>query len=63
LEYVTVAQAARILGLSEATIRGRIREGLWPSYRLGERSYRLDLDEIKKLTKAAIKTKQDKDVE
>jgi len=63
MDYATVAEAARIFGLSEATIRGRIREGLWPSYRLGERSYRLDLDEIRNLTKAAIKSKQDKDSE
>ena len=63
MEYATVAEAARILGLSEATIRGRIREGLWPSYRLGERSYRLDLDEIRNLTKAAANKKQEKNTE
>ena len=63
MEYVTVAQAARILGLSEATIRERIREGLWPSYRLGERSYRLDLDEIRNLTKASANQKIEKNNE
>jgi len=63
MEYATVAEAARIFGLSEATIRGRIREGLWPSYRLGERSYRLDLDEIRNLAKAAANKKQEKNTE
>jgi len=63
MEYTTVAEAARILGLSEATIRVRIREGRWPSYRLGERSYRLDLDEIRNLAKAAANKKQEKNTE
>ena len=50
---VSAQKAAEELGLSIATVRGKIRDGEWPVYQLGAKSTRLDLDEIKKITRRA----------
>lgn len=46
---VTIAEAARQLGVSPNHIRGMIRCQRWPFYRLGPKSMRVDIDEIKSL--------------
>ena len=46
---VNLSEASRILGISTQSIRRRIKNGEWPSYRLGPKSLRLDLSEIKSL--------------
>ena len=46
MPFVSVPEAAKILGLSPATIRVRIKAGEWPYYSLGKRSIRLNLDEV-----------------
>ena len=41
-EYMSVGEAASILGLSERTIRDRIKEGKIPAYKnKGEKSYQI----------------------
>src|SRR5262245_56516290 len=49
MKFVSVPELAEILALSAATVRTRIKSGEWPHYGLGERSIRLDVDEIKQL--------------
>ena len=48
---VSVARAAEELDLSTETIRRNIRSGRWPAIRLGPKSIRLDLAEIRALAK------------
>ena len=54
---VSVTRAAEELDLSAETIRRNIRSGRWPAIRLGPKSTRLDLDEIRALAKP-FETKQ-----
>ena len=49
MKLVSVPELASILNLSAATVRSRIKSGEWPFYPLGERSIRVDVDEIKTL--------------
>ena len=51
MQYESIPKSAKILRMSVATVRARIKEGKWPCYRLGKRSIRLDLDEIRKLAR------------
>ncbi len=53
MQMASVPKIAKALELSPATVRSRIEAGIWPCYRLGRRSIRLDLDEIRKLTRRA----------
>ncbi len=46
MRLVSVSEAAETLGLSEETVRARLKAGTWRSYRFGDRSVRIDLDEI-----------------
>jgi hypothetical protein len=48
----SISDVARELSCSEQTVRQKIALGLWPSYRLGPKSTRLDVDEIKKIAAA-----------
>jgi len=52
MHFVTVSEAAEALGLSEATVRNRLRAGNWPCYRFGDRSIRLKLEEIMDLSRS-----------
>lgn len=52
MQLVSIPELARILNLNAATIRSRIKSGEWPSYMLGERSTRVDVDEIKTLLRS-----------
>ena len=53
MDYVSIPKAAKILNVSAATIRTAIKNGGLPAYILGKRTVRLDLDEIRKLTRTA----------
>jgi excisionase family DNA binding protein len=55
MEYVSIARAAKVLGLSVATIRNRLRSGVWPCHRFGERAIRINLDELASLTRCDSK--------
>lgn len=46
---VTLAQAAEALSLHERTIRRYIAQGRITGYRIGQRSLRVDLDEVEAL--------------
>lgn len=50
---VTVTQGAKELGVSIEHIRRQIRAGRWPHYRLGPKSTRIDIDEIRSLGRFA----------
>jgi len=50
-ELDTIAGIARRFQISKETVRRRIRANEWPVYVLGERSFRLDINEIKALIK------------
>lgn len=45
-KYVTLAQAADILGQSVKTVRRRISDGTLPAYRVGPRSIRLRVEDL-----------------
>ncbi len=49
----SVARASKKLGVCKEHTWRQIRAGLWPSYRLGKRATRIDVDEIKNLTRLA----------
>jgi excisionase family DNA binding protein len=51
MEYVSIARAAKVLGLSVATIRNRLRSGVWPCHRFGERAIRINLAELAALSR------------
>ena len=51
MEYVSITQAAKVLGLSVSTIRNRLRSGVWPCHRFGERTIRIDLNELAAFTR------------
>ncbi len=46
MKYVTLAQAADILGQSVKTVRRRISDGTLPAYRVGPRSIRLRIEDL-----------------
>lgn len=46
-----VSQGAKELDVSTEHARRMIRKGLWPIYRLGKKAIRIDVEEIKKLTR------------
>lgn len=46
---VNVTSASKELGCSTEHIRRQIRAGHWPSYQLGKKGTRIDVDEIKAL--------------
>lgn len=48
-EWVTIATAAKRLGLSIKSIRRRIADGTLPAYRVGPRLIRLDAEDIDRL--------------
>ncbi len=49
----SVTRASKELGVCTEHTRRQIRAGLWPCYRLGKKATRIDVDEIKKLTRLA----------
>ncbi len=55
MPYVSIPQAGKILNLSPATIRARIKNGEWPHYPFGKRSIRLDIDELKDMARLSAK--------
>ena len=55
MEYMSIAGAAKVLGVSVSTIRNRIREGVWPCHRFGERAIRINLDELAAFTRCQPK--------
>ena len=46
---LSIAQASKELGLSPGHIRKQIKSGRWPSYRLGDKALRVDVEEIRAL--------------
>jgi excisionase family DNA binding protein len=48
---LNVTQAAKELGVSTETVRRNIRAGHWPFYRLGPKTTRVDVEEIRALGK------------
>ena len=55
---MTVRQAALELNISEETIRRNIKDNVWPFFLLGGKSFRVDVDEIKALGKAAAQARK-----
>jgi excisionase family DNA binding protein len=47
VRYVTVAEAAALLRLSDSTIRRRLESGNISGYRFGERSIRIPASELR----------------
>lgn len=46
---VTITQGARELGVSVEHMRRQLRTGRWPSYKLGPKATRVDVEEIRNL--------------
>jgi hypothetical protein len=51
MELLKIKPAAKRLKLSEMHFRNLIRDRQWPTYNLGPKGLRVDLDEILKLTR------------
>jgi len=56
----SIARASRELDVCKAHTRKQIREGVWPAYRLGKRALRVDVSEIRKITRAAALAEKEK---
>ncbi len=56
---VSVSIGARELGLSVEHLRNMIKAGRFPSYKLGPRATRVDVDEIKNLGKLSTEGKSE----
>lgn len=52
MRLLSIPKAAKELNLCSATIRTRVKRGDWPCYPFGEKSIRVDLDEIRKLLRS-----------
>ncbi|MBI3001318.1 MAG: helix-turn-helix domain-containing protein [Deltaproteobacteria bacterium] len=46
-----ISQAAKELGVSTETVRRNLRAGRWPYYKLGPKTTRVDVEEIRALGK------------
>jgi len=57
MRLVSIPTFAQMANLNAATVRSRIKSGDWPFYRLGERSIRVDVDEIRTLLRSPVKEK------
>jgi excisionase family DNA binding protein len=54
---VTILEVAKELKVSDRHVRRMIAEGKYPFYRIGDRAVRLDLEEIKSVSRAlAVKS-------
>ncbi|BBX69021.1 helix-turn-helix domain-containing protein [Mycolicibacterium psychrotolerans] len=51
---VNVTQAAEYAGCSVRTLRGLIAAGKLPVYRIGPKTYRVDLDELDNLMRSGV---------
>lgn len=51
MKLMSPTQIAKALNISEETVKRRLREKKWPFYRVGDKSLRIDLDEILSLVK------------
>ena len=51
---VRISQGSRDLGVSIEHTRRQVRSGKWPSYKLGKKATRIDVDEIKSLTRLSV---------
>ncbi len=56
---VSVTTAAKELGVSIMHIRRMIKAGKWPTYQLGPKATRLDIDEIKALCKLTAQVRKE----
>lgn len=45
--YLSVREAAPILGVKEDTLRSMLRDGVIPGYKMGKKLWRLKEDELK----------------
>ena len=50
---VSITQGAKELGVCTEQARRMIRAGKWPTYKLGPKSTRIDVDEIRNLSRLA----------
>jgi len=55
---LSINQTARELGLSGSHVRKMVKRGLWPSYSLGKKAIRLDVDEIRRLARLISESKK-----
>ena len=55
---VSISRGSKIFGVCTKTIYHKIRTGVWPSYRLGPKALRIDVGEIKRLTRLAALEKK-----
>ena len=46
-DYLSVQEAAQILGIKEATLRNQLRAGTIPGYKMGKKLWRLREAELK----------------
>jgi excisionase family DNA binding protein len=48
-EFVSLDQAARLVGLNKRTLRRRVAQGVLPAYRSGPRVIRIKVADLEKL--------------
>ncbi len=56
---VNLSQGSRELGVSIELARRQVRAGKWPSYKLGIKATRIDVEEIRLLSRLASQAKRD----
>jgi excisionase family DNA binding protein len=54
-----ITEAAKELDCSKELIRKMIKSGKWPSYRIGEKAIRVDVEEIKELGRLMAKANKE----
>ncbi len=54
-----ITQASKELGVSAEHIRRMVRAGRWPVYKLGPKATRIDVDEIRLLSRLPAKGKRE----
>ena len=56
MQFVSVGDAAEILDVSEGLLRKLIAQGKIPSYKLSEKTTRIDLDELRNYMRVIVVT-------
>ena len=59
--FMTVEQIAKDLGVSEDFVRGLIRSGELPAYRVGKKEYRVKIDDYERFLEARRIKRDDAD--
>jgi len=56
---VNLSQGSRELGVSIEHARRQVRAGKWPSYKLGKKATRIDVEEIRVLSRLSAQANRD----